>query len=926
MGGGEIGFTYGHERELAMAEDLLQAAAAGRVTVLGVVGEAGIGKTTVWRGIVERAETRGWLVLSCRPDEGDATLALSAVADLLESAPSEALAVEARSRLGVLVSGLVGSNVKDGSPDLRTVAAGVRSLLVELSSTDQPLLIAVDDVQWLDPASASVIGFTLRRINGGRLAWLFTASPDARAVLDYERLADSQHVKRLELGPLSPAALQYVIEGQLEEPLTRPVLVQAHLLSGGNPALAVEIARELSRQRRMNVHIPPVKNDLHDLLTQRVRQLPAATREALLLVSVMTDPSVAFIDEAAMAAAEEAELVRIDDHGAITFRHPLVSSVVYGAAPWASRRRLHSQLAETASDPEARARHLAAATTRPDECVAQLLEEAAELARARGAWEVSAELLDRARTLTPADFVEAARHRGIRAAEHYAHAGDRPRARAVLEEILAAEFSGPQRADALRVLGQICCHDESSAEANRLLEHALEYAGDVRLAAEIELLLAFTSTIASSRGLDFGASSAHASKALTLAEASGDEGLLAEALAHVVLYDYLSGRGVDWVRLQHSLELEDRTRIVPVQSRPCGIDAFVRMCVGQHDEARQRLSSLGAWLTERGDESDLAFTLLCSSWLETRCGNLGTAAALAEEAVASARLTGSGSMAVWARMQQAYVDAHRGEVDATRQAVAESVALGERFGNALLELWTSSALVLIEVSAGNARAAWDACEPLVAGLVRDGIGEPVPAFFLPDALEALTGLGEVDRAEALVTALECRGRELERSWALATGARCRALLLAAQGDLAGALAAVETALAEHEQCDLPFDHARALLVKGAIERRMRRRAKARTSFEQALERFERIGARLWAERARQELDRLRLRRNAGEQLTETEQRVAELTAQGLTRREVAAILFVSPKTVDATVTRVYRKLAVRTRAELGAYMARPPKK
>lgn len=277
-------------------------------------------------------------------------------------------------------------------------------------------------------------------------------------------------------------------------------------------------------------------------------------------------------------------------------------------------------------------------------------------------------------------------------------------------------------------------------------------------------------------------------------------------------------------------------------------------------------------------------------------------------------------MHAWALTQEAYVHAHLGAVEETRAVLAGAAEPVRLSANPLPGLWIAASLALLELSLGNAEAAWAACEPLVRPLEEHGIREPVPAFFLPDALEALISLGELDRAERLIDQLERQGRELERAWALASGARCRALLLAARGDLAGSGAAASRALAEFERLEMRFDCARTLLVKGVSERRAKKRARAKTSLEEALAEFERLGAALWAERARSELGRADWRRTSDGELTVTEQRVAELAAGGLTNREVAAALFVSAKTVEANLARIYRKLGIRSRAELGARM------
>jgi DNA-binding CsgD family transcriptional regulator len=412
----------------------------------------------------------------------------------------------------------------------------------------------------------------------------------------------------------------------------------------------------------------------------------------------------------------------------------------------------------------------------------------------------------------------------------------------------------------------------------------------------------------------------HARRALQLVERAGDRALTASALAACAMTDHVCGRGVDWDIIDRAVALEDPGALVPVVRRPTTMAALLRLYVGRHAEAREWLHAVWADASDRGDESDLPFVLLWLSWLETRSGELAAAASVAEEATSLATLAGTRSIHPWLMSQQAYVQAHLGAVEETRRICAEAATPVERSGNPLSLVWIAASLAVLELSLGDPRAAWAACEPLVVALEAHGIAEPVVCFFLPDALEALIALCELDRAEKLLDTFEARGRELDRTWALATGVRCRALLLAARGDLAGAAAALDRAFAQHERLEMPLELARTLLVAGAIERRARKRACAKASFERALALFDDAGARLWAQRARAELDRVGLRRGSNGQLTETERRVAQLAAQGLTNRAVAAALFLSPKTVDANLARVYRKLGIASRAELGARM------
>ena len=907
---------FGRERELALGEAFLETG-SDRIRVLRLEGEAGIGKTTLWRELTRRAGLHGFRVLSCRPPQSEAQLALSALTDLLQPLSSESFGSLPPPQRRALEIALLRA-VPDGAPlDPRTLATGVRSVLGGLAA-DGPVLVAIDDIQWLDASSAMVLEFALRRLSDSPLAGLFALRVPERARLATDGVVPAGSLTRVQLRPLTLPALRQLLSGGALPSLSRPALVRIHSASGGNPLFALEIAREIDRRAGAGPGTQlPVPPGLRELLSDRVPELGPGAREALLAAAALTRPTSELVERASsarrLAAAEESGLIWLDGQR-IVFAHPLYASAVYESASRARRRHMHAQLAQLVSDPEERARHLAASVTEADEHVADALERASAAARQRGAWESAADLLERARELTPTECGDVARWRGIQAAEHHVHAGDRSRARRLTEALLSEPLSRPMRADALRLLAEISYNDENAADARRRFLEALSYADDPRVAATIELGLGYLSGHTG----DPGSGTTHAHRALALAQSVGDPALLGSALAMCSLFDYLGGRGVDWERVNRALELEDPDMIMPLLWRPSTIAAILLLYVERFAEAREKLTAVSTAARERGDESDLGFVLLWLGWLETRTANFGAAAALSDEAASVAALTGSESTRAIGLAQRALVHANTGDADETERLCAEARLLLERMGNAWVTVWVAAALATLAVSRSEPKAALDACEGPLAALERDGIGEPIPAFFLPDALEALIARGDLGRAEPLVDQFERRGQELDRVWAIATGARCRALLLAARGDRAGAQVAVERALTAHGRLDMPVELARTLLVRGVLERRARRRAQAKCSFEQSLEIFERVGARLWAARARQELDRLGLRRSSGDQLTAGERRVARLAAQGLTNRQVAAELYLSPKTVESNLSRVYRKLRISSRAELGA--------
>jgi DNA-binding NarL/FixJ family response regulator len=415
--------------------------------------------------------------------------------------------------------------------------------------------------------------------------------------------------------------------------------------------------------------------------------------------------------------------------------------------------------------------------------------------------------------------------------------------------------------------------------------------------------------------MDFAAAARLAGDALTDLAGSSDGPLLAEALAYSAMADYLAGHGVDWTRVERALELEDPARIALAGMPVGGVAGCLLLYAGRHAEARERLDAVRRRLIERGDERDLAPILLWLSFLETRCADFAAAARFADQSIASAGLAGNETFGRWAIAQRAWVDAHRGAIDQALRRCADALPPGGR-GIIQVGLSVAATRALAGLSVGDARSAWEAARPLVERLEQEGLPEPVPAFFLPDALEALILLGDHERAAAIVDEFERSGRAHDRPWALATGGRCRALLLAASGELPAALATLEAALVQHDRIVLPFERARTLFVKGVFERRARRRAHARASLEVAAAAFQRMGAAAWAQRAREELDRTGGRPRDRMGLTPSERRAAELAAAGLSNKEIAARLVVSVHTVEVHLSRSYAKLGVSSRGKL----------
>ena len=904
----------GREAELSTIDGFLASPGDG-FAVLALEGEPGIGKTTVWREGVSRARASGYQVLSCRPAQSEARMSFVGLVDLLAPVADEALRALPGPQRDVLAVALLRAPAGRRRIDQRTVSVAFLSLMRSLAGTQQ-VLLAVDDAQWLDRASAAVLEFATRRLDKERVRGLTAVRLVDEPMSAFDHVAGERR-RPLRLGSLSVGSLHEMIKGQLEQAFARPTLIKIAELSGGNPFYALEIARALSTAGEPGAGEPlPVPEELGKLVGARIRRLPASSREALLVASALSAPTLELVDAAGLKAAERAGIVRLMGDGRVEFTHPLFASAVYEAAPPTRRREVHAELARRVGDLEERARHLALSAPEQAEDVAAVLEAGAAKARSRGAWHSAAELLEESRALTPANLSDSWRRRGIDAADCYARAGDRARSRRVLEEVLAETPGGSFRGHALLLLAEITHNEASFPEALGLLKEAAQHTSDPRLGARIEIGISFVLA----NGWDAEGAIAAARRALALAEETGDELLIGVALAFWAMMGYLAGHGVDWGLVERSLEFDDVGGVLPLYSRPGAIAGFLLLYTGRLSEARERLLAQRAWALEHGDESDLAFVLYWLVWLETLSGDYRAATAHAEDAIRFATLTGGHSSLAWIYAMRGLLRAHTGEIEAARADCARAATMADETGFATAVRWVAAAKCRVELTVGDPGAAWLAAEPLVKVIEQEGIREPQEAPFLPDAIEALISLGQLDRASALLDTFVQRAQAVDRAWALATGGRCGGLLLAARGELSGAEVALGYALTQHDRLEMPFERARTLLCLGRVQRRGKRRKAARERLGEALEIFENLGAPLWAEKTRAELERTHVR-EAPTDLTPSEDQVAQLAARGLKNREIAERLYLSPKTVEANLARAYRKLGVRSRAELGAAMA-----
>jgi DNA-binding CsgD family transcriptional regulator len=910
------GAIYGREAPIALIDQLL-ARSREQPSALLIEGEAGSGKSTMFREAMRLAEQAGFSVLSSRAAATESGFALAALGDMVQGLPAGYRSALPEPQHRAIEVALHLTDPASRPITQSALAAGVRSLIAVVAA-ERPVLLALDDVQWLDSGSATILGFVMRRLGRDRVAVLATKRVGGTAPIVLEELLSSERVSRFLLLPLSLGAIASLLAERLEPVPSRSSVLRIYEASGGNPLYAIELARLLAEHGPVPAGEPlPVPSGVGALIGERVARLPKATRELLLAAALTRRPELATLERivgtrpGVLAPAERTGIVSVD-RGMVAFSHPLhAAAIVEGASP-ADRRLTHSKLAEGVDDPEERATHLGHGVEAADAVAAGLVEAGAASAAARGRLHAAADLLERARALTPSEEPAAARRRGLRAAAMHAHAGERGRSRSLLEVLITEQLEPDERADALRLLGELKLAEEDLVGAEAALAEALRYADDQGRRATIKLVHTYLCTLR----LDFVRAAELADEALADLRASDDPALLAEALARSAMCGFLIGRGIDRDKLDRAITLADPERMTLPGLGAGGVVGVLLAYAGRHAEARAILATVRRSLSERGNEAELATVMVWISWLETRAGDFAAARAAVQEATWIAKVTSNAWIRRLALGQEALLDAHVGEVERAVQRIRE-VDADPVLGLAQIRIWDAATRALIGNSVGDHHAAWNACRDLVEIIEKVGIAEPVPHLYLPDAIEALIRIEELDRAEALIDALSSRGRELDRGWAIATAARCQGLLLAARGDLTAALAVIDAALTEHDRIDMPFERARALLVKGSLLRRARQRGKARQVLAEATAEFGRLGATRWKERSKAELDRVAgARRASTAGLTVAELRTAELARAGQSNKEIAEAMFVTVHTVEVHLAHAYAKLGVRSRAQL----------
>ena len=915
----------GRAREVEAIDRFLELARTALASLLAF-GDAGIGKTVIWRAAIERAEGRGARVLRAAPAESERTLTLGGLTDLLSTVTDAELGFLPAVQRHALEIATLRTEPSGQLPDQRTLSVATATLLCELA-IDRPLVLAIDDAQWLDDASAAVLAYAIRRLVDRAVGVLLAVRGEPKAPVQ-ELIAGVPDVRRerLPVGPLPLAALHQLLLARSGRSFPRLMLVRIEEASGGNPFYALEIARDLARSGAIVTpgEPLPIPETLGALVEARIGALPPATRAALLLAAVAAEPTMDTLrraDPEAPLALEPAlqSAIATVDHHMIRFKHPLLAQAVMSLARPDELRLVHATLARTATSDDARARHLGGATEGRDENVAAAVEAAAAASRDRGATLDAASLYERAGDLTPESLGEQAIRRSMLAAEClFIDVSEIVQADTILEAAIAKAPPGPARAEALSLRAIVRYYHGQTPDAVRLGDEALAEAGsDPLRRARVLGRVAFVVM-----QIDLERGNRLVAEAIGLLEDLGAPEFEPDLLANLLLLHASSEFGL--VRGLLTDEIDLGVGLITVAGRSWehdGADGIAYGFARQLDDVDRAIEMTKHLIDAKsGPGGDDPFNLVSLSGLQILRGDWPAARRSAEAANEGYGREGADVFPSWRLRGLALVAAHEGRTEEARRLGTAGLDLALASGDLVQEVYHRHILGFVALSTGDVREADGQLSAAARAATSSGTRHPGRFKLDADRLEAALAMGDIERAVAIVDWLEHAGRVAPTPWTLAIAARGRGLVQAARGDGDGALDSLMHALVAHERLVMPFERARTLLALGQVHRRRKEKRLATARLRGALATFEALGAPLWADRATAELARVGLRPRASHGLTETERRVAELAATGLTSRQIAEQAFLAPKTVGNVLGRVYEKLGIHSRAELGARM------
>jgi DNA-binding CsgD family transcriptional regulator len=894
----------GRERPLAALEACLSGLTSTRCASL--VAGPGLGKTALLDTFVAAVRAQDVLLLSCRPLQTEAPLGFAALSDLLATLPGESWDdLPGPQRSAIRTALLLETGPVEADP--RAVAAAVRNVL-DVAAARRPVVLVVDDAQWLDDSSAAALGQALRRVRDGPVLLVVAARPSGRPLSTW---VPDWPLTDIDLEPLPAASLFHVVEQHLGVRLDRGQLRTVEQSSGGNPLHALEFARH---------RVLGPGATFEALLGERVLDLPRATRSALLVAALAGSPTVGVVaaarglavpvalDELEPAVADR--LVRLGEE--VAFVHPLYREAAVAAASAEERAEAHRRLAVVEPREEARVRHLARVASGPDDRLADRLEVVAHDAWRRAAWGEAIEVAQLAADLSTDPDRAAARR--LVAAEWLVTSGSPGPAEDLFRDIRATtsgELYWRATIELCSLLGDAGRRDRAAELAREL--DAADLAPELR--AEAVITAGLDDLLDGSGGRRLPSLHEVNEELATRPDRPGLARLRAAGLALEAMRTIFAGGSPDAV-LAQAIELDRREPARRLLAGPRLTEAHYHLLADRHDLARAAYDELHRRAVETGD--DVSLPAICGQYvhLEFRAGRWDHARELLAEGEQVAEATRSAAELLVLGSSGGVLRGLGGDVEGAvadlHRLRAPLMELGEP---GLLAIW-GSCLGKVLAAHGDVDGACRALDEASVHAVAAHMRDPGSLTLDAERVEALTAAGRLVEAARHLEDAEGRCREAGRVAVLAECARARLALDAASGDVERAAAGVPAMLATYDGPHKPLEKARAHLLAGQLLRRSGARRRAHEQLTTAREMFETIGCPPFASRAAAELARVGLRPRAPDTLTASERRIADLAATGLRNHEVAARAFVSPKTVEATLSRAYRKLGIERRAEL----------
>jgi DNA-binding CsgD family transcriptional regulator len=901
----------GRAAELSSLADFLASERWPRALVL--TGGPGIGKTTLWDAAVARGRERGVRVITARAGGADTRLSFAALIDLLDGIGDEDFAGLPPPQRTALEVALYRAEPSGTPPEAHAIALGLLNVMRSLAAR-RPLLVALDDVQWLDRASDDALAFAAARLSVEPVAFLLARRPGALSELERALLPTAP--ERLEVKAPSLDAVRRILSQRLGLTLPRHVLRRLYESALGNPLFVLELGRTVMEDGLPAIGDElPVPDSVEDLLGTRVASLSDPVRRVLLAVAL--DPALhvgqlaSLAEPDAVDAAVEAGVLVVDgDH--VRASHPLLAAAAVRHAHAAERRELHRRLAGVVGEGELRTRHLALAAARPDAELAATVAAAAASASGRGAPRAAVELAEHAVRLTPHEDPERDA-RVLELAAYLVVAGEKRRLTNLLKPRLLSFPTPAMRVRALVLLtsGEVRDNDD----IQRYLEQALVESGD-DMRARASVLADLAENVAVVRVERIAEAEAWALEALAATRGAQPE-LERRALYALAWTRSLGGRAIDDVWERFRSASPDAAYIAHSPERVAGQRLVWR---GEIAAARAVLTRQLADADERGEPSSYALQRLHLCELELRAGEWDPAEQLLDEWAESA----DRELLHWPMYERcrALLAVGRGLPDEARRWGTEAEIRASAAGVRWDRLEALRALATAELLVHEVDRAAEWLHEVWEHTVREGVRDPGVFPVAPELVEALVERGELERARAVTARLEQLAEEQDHPWGRVTARRCASqTALALVYDDAAATDLEHTA-ETYTRLGLRFDAARSLIALGREQRRSRKWGAARATLRRAEAAFDELQSPGWAEQARSELERVGARRPspAGE-LTPTERRVADLAAQGLANKEIAQALVVSVSTVEFHLSNTYAKLGVRSRTQLAARLA-----